>query len=80
MKKIALMLCMALATQVVAYSFSEVQKEFLKQAIRSEGYSCSIVDSATRSAFERSINVYCDDYKYKYVVKDSGGTFSITPK
>ena len=76
MKKTILALIM-LSTLSVADTFTAHQKETLRTAINITGYKCKKVDSASQSAWDGSITVYCDGFTSEFEIKKLGGNWTI---
>lgn len=81
MKKLAVVLLVA-ATPVLATtiesgyradSLTADQALILAQVVKQYGYTCSSVSSASRSPWSGDFNLYCNNFRYNYKIKDVGG-------
>ena len=78
MKKVILIV--ALAASLFAGELSQAHKDLSGKLVELYGYSCDSVDNAIRSAWDGSITVYCENFRYKYEIKDVGGNWKVTVK
>jgi len=77
MKKIILLL--ALGASLFA-GLSQSEKDLSGRLVEVLGYQCDVVENASRSLWDGSITVYCDDYSNVYTVKKVGGYWTIKVK
>lgn len=59
---------------------ADSQVEAVQQLIHLYGYRCDSVNYASRSAWDGSIRVTCNESKYVYELKDVGGNWTVKVK
>ncbi len=75
MKKVIFSLLFIVAS--LSAGLTEHEKNLSGRLVEVLGYPCKKVDNASRSLWDGSITVYCNDYSNKYVVKKLGGRWTI---
>lgn len=86
MNKLTIALLIALSTtahadkQRLGEGIGQKQVEAAKGMIRYSGYKCDYVDAMNSHAFSVGFTVVCNDYQYRYELKDVGGNWRVTVK
>jgi len=65
---------------LVAQEITKTQKEGLQGLVMLYGYKCDSVSYASRSSWDGSFRVTCNNNRYVYEVKDVGGRWTVKVK
>ena len=70
-----------LLSGVYANQLSSGAVQEAQQLIRAYGYKCDTVDNKPYfSSWDGSVTVNCNNWRYKYELKDVGGRWTVTVK
>lgn len=73
MKNLLFVTLLTISISASALTFNEAQTLIIVS-----GYRCDHVDAVTPFVFGDGFNVYCNQYKYHYEIKDEGGNLVVT--
>jgi TPR repeat protein len=59
---------------------TETQRDIAAKYIRSLGYDCSVVDDMCPYSFSEGYTVYCNHNRYKFLLENHGGKWSVEAK
>ena len=52
--------------------------QYAMAMIAVKGWRCDSISSATPHLFSIGYNIYCNEFRYSYDIKDRGGTWTVT--